>query len=250
MNQVYILETSADIARAAAEAFVQQTQQAADEDRDFYVALSGGSTPKLLYDLLASDEFRDLVPWSRIRFFFGDERWVPHTDPQSNYKLANDYLFKPLNITHHNVYPMPTSGDPDTAAAHYETTLRGAFGVKEDEIPQFDLIFLGMGDEGHTASLFPHTAVLHNDEQIVSATFVAKLDANRVTLTPIAINSAANVLLMIGGAGKAAALKQVLEGDEDPDEYPAQFLRNSQGNVTWLVDKAAASDLEGDYTES
>lgn len=250
MNKVYILPTSAEIARAAAEAFVRQTQQAADEDRDFYVALSGGSTPRLLYDLLVTDEFRDLVPWSRVRFFFGDERWVPHTDSQSNYKLANDYLFKPLGIHHQDVYPMPTSGEPDTAAAHYETTLRSAFGVTEDEIPQFDLIFLGMGDEGHTASLFPHTAVLHNDDHIVASTYVPKLDANRITLTPITINSASNVLLMIGGAGKSAALKEVLEGEDNPDEYPAQFLRNATGNVLWLVDEAAASDLEADYSES
>jgi 6-phosphogluconolactonase len=249
MNKVYITESPNEIARAAAEAFVQQTQQAADEDRDFYVALSGGSTPKLLYDLLVSDEFRDLVPWSRVRFFFGDERWVPHTDPQSNYKLANDNLFKPLSIHHQHVYPMPTSGDPDSAASHYETTVRSAFGVKADEVPQFDLVFLGMGDEGHTASLFPHTAVLHDNEHLVAATYVPKLDANRITFTPIMLNSASHVLLMIGGAGKAEALKQVLEGEDDPGEYPAQLLRNSQGEVMWLVDKSAASDLEGDYPE-
>jgi 6-phosphogluconolactonase len=131
------------------------------------VALSGGSTPKLLYELLASDAFRYQIPWHLIHFFFGDERWVPHTDPASNFKLANDYLFQPLNINRTRIYPMPTSGDPQDAATHYEVTLRGAFNLQEGEVPAFDLIFLGMGDEGHTASLFPHTAVLHENVRLV-----------------------------------------------------------------------------------
>ncbi|MGA7730319.1 MAG: 6-phosphogluconolactonase [Chloroflexia bacterium] len=246
---VYIKQSPAGIAYTATETFVRLTRQATSDGRAFYVALSGGSTPRLLYELLASEIFRDEVPWPVVRFFFGDERWVPHTDPQSNYKLAYDHLFKPLNISHSNVYPIPTSGDLESAAARYEHTMRAAFDIDEGEVPQFDLIFLGMGDEGHTASLFPHTDVLHENERLVAATFVPKLDAHRITLTPVTLNAAAHAIFMVGGAGKAEALKQVLEGEYNPDEYPAQLLGNSLGQVTWLVDKEAAAMLEGKYPE-
>lgn len=242
--QIYVQTSPAEIARTAAEAFVQLAQGAAAADRDLMVALSGGSTPKLLYDLLASDEFSDSVAWPSIRFFFGDERWVPHTDSQSNFKLANDHLFKPLGISHTHVYPMPTSGEPEEAAARYEMTLRAAFGVKEDVVPQFDLVFLGMGDEGHTASLFPNTDVLRENARLVAATYVPKLDANRITLTPVMLNAAAATIVMVGGGGKAAALREVLAGEYNPDEYPAQLLRNSVGHVIWLVDQDAAAQID------
>jgi 6-phosphogluconolactonase len=249
-QHVYIHQTTEAVARSAAEAFVRLTRQAASDGAPFRVALSGGSTPKLLYQLLVSDEFRSEVPWDAVDFFFGDERWVPPDDPASNYKLANDELFVPLNISTTSVFPMPTVGlTPDEAAAVYEGAIRSEFDLSQDEAPRFDLIFLGMGDEGHTASLFPHTAVLHENDRLVAATYVDKLQANRVTFTPITINAAREVILMIGGAGKSTALKQVLEGEDNPDEFPAQLLRNALGHVTWLVDKDAASDLEGDYPQ-
>jgi 6-phosphogluconolactonase len=249
-QHVYIHQTTEAVARSAAEAFVRLTRQAASVGAPFRVALSGGSTPKLLYQLLVSDEFRSEVPWDAVDFFFGDERWVPPDDPASNYKLANDELFVPLNISTTSVFPMPTVGlTPDEAAAVYEGAIRSEFDLSQDEAPRFDLIFLGMGDEGHTASLFPHPTVLHENDRLVSATYVDKLQANRVTFTPITINAAREVILMIGGAGKSTALKQVLEGEDNPDEFPAQLLRNALGHVTWLVDKDAASDLEGDYPQ-
>ena len=248
-NHVYIKQSPVGIAYTAAEAFVRLTRQGAADGRLFYVALSGGSTPKLLYDLLVND-FRDEVPWTIVRFFFGDERWVPHTDLESNFKLANDHLFKPLNIPHANVYPIPTSGDPDSAASHYGTTIRTAFGLKEGEVPRFDLLFLGMGEDGHTASLFPNTAIVHEDDLLIAATYVEKLSAHRITLTPLALTNAAHTIFMVAGAGKAQALLQVLEGEYNPDEYPAQLLQNSLGKVVWLVDKEAASLLEGKYPEA
>jgi 6-phosphogluconolactonase len=247
--QVYVQKSPAEIAHAAAKAFVALTQQARPTP-PFTVALSGGSTPKLLYDLLTSDAFRDQIPWDAIHFFFGDERWVPHTDPASNFKLANDYLFQPLNINRTRIYPMPTSGEPQDAATHYETTLRGAFDLQDGDVPIFDLVFLGMGDEGHTASLFPHTAVLHENVRLVSSTYISKLSANRITLTPLTLNHAANTIFMVGGAAKAEALREVLEGEYNPDEYPAQLLRNSTGKVTWLIDTAAAAQLQGSYPQT
>ncbi len=245
--EIRIEKSLADIAAAAARLFAALTRQASPT-RPFNVALSGGSTPRLLYDLLTSDPFRHEIPWHSIHFFFGDERWVPHTDPASNFKLANDYLFQPLNINHALIYPVPTSGDPQDAATHYEVTLRGAFNLQEGEVPIFDLVFLGMGDEGHTASLFPHTAVLHENVRLVASTYVPKLSADRITLTPLTLTHAANTLFMVGGGAKAEALQQVLEGEYNPDEYPAQLLRNSTGNVTWLIDQDAAAQLQGNYS--
>jgi 6-phosphogluconolactonase len=248
---VYIHQSIEGVARSAAQAFVRLSRQAAAVGAPFRVALSGGSTPKLLYQLLVSGEFRGEVPWDAVDFFFGDERWVPPTDPQSNYKLANDDLFVQLNIDPGSVFPMPTVGlTPEEAAAEYETTICEDFKIGQDAVPQFELIFLGMGDEGHTASLFPQSSVLHETEKLVAAAFVEKLNANRITFTPITLNAAREVILMIGGASKAPALKEVLEGDYNPDEYPAQILRNSLGHVTWLVDKDAASKLEGEYAET
>ena len=248
---VYIHQSIDGVARSAAQAFVRLTRQAVAVGAPFRVALSGGSTPKLLYGLLVSDEFRGEVPWDAVDFFFGDERWVPPTDAASNYKLANDELFVPLNVSTTSIFPVPTVGmTPEEAAAAYENTICEDFNISQDAVPQFDLIFLGMGDEGHTASLFPHTAVLHETEKLVAATFVEKLNANRITFTPITLNAAREVIFMLGGASKAQALKQVLEGEYIPDEYPAQLLRNSLGQVVWLVDKDAAADLEGEYPET
>jgi 6-phosphogluconolactonase len=249
-QHVYIHPSIQAVARSGAEAFVRLTRQAAAVGAPFRVALSGGSTPKVLYQLLVSDEFRGEVPWDAVDFFFGDERWVPPTDSASNYKLANDDLFVPLNISTTSIFPIPTEDlTPDEAAERYERIIRDDFEIGEDTVPQFDLILLGMGDEGHTASLFPHAEVLHEDEKLVAATYVEKLSANRITLTPITLNAAREVIIMLGGAGKAEALKEVLEGDYNPDEYPAQILRNSLGHVTFLVDEDAASDLEGEYPE-
>ena len=248
---VYILQSIEGVARSTAQAFVRLTRQAASVGAPFRVALSGGSTPKILYKLLVSNEFRGEVPWDAVDFFFGDERWVPPTDPASNFKLANDELFVPLNISSTSIFPTPTVGlTPEEAASSYENTICEDLNIGQDAVPQFDLIFLGMGDEGHTASLFPHTAVLHESAKLVGATFVDKLNANRITFTPITLNAAREVIFMIGGASKALALRQVLEGEYNPDEYPAQILRNSLGQVVWLVDKDAASELEGEYPET
>ena len=239
------------VARSAAQAFVRLTRQAAAVGAPFRVALSGGSTPKLLYQLLVSDEFRGEVPWDAVDFFFGDERWVPPTDPASNYKLANDELFVPLNISTTSIFPIPTVDmtPEEAAAALREYHLRrlqhrpGRCAAVRPDLP-------GHGRRRPHRLPFPHTAVLHENEKLVAATYVEKLNANRITLTPITLNAAREVIFMVGGAAKAQALKQVLEGEYNPDEYPAQLLRNSLGNVTWLVDKDAASDLEGEYPET
>ncbi|HVG00952.1 MAG TPA: 6-phosphogluconolactonase [Chloroflexia bacterium] len=248
MSRPHVTVSIEDDARAvaarSAEIFAQLVEASA-ADQPFRVALSGGSTPNLLYKLLASEEYRDRVVWDRVQFFFGDERWVPHTDKDSNYKLANDYLFQPLGLDASRVFPMPTEGvEPSQAAERYEAGLRHEFALASREMPRFDLVFLGMGDDGHTASLFPHTAALREYGKLVAANQVEKLNTWRITLTAPVLNAAGHVLFMVAGESKAPALKQVLEGDYDPEEYPSQLLREASGHVTWLVDRAAAAQLE------
>src|SRR3954466_14842477 len=167
---VRIAESPPAVAADAAELFTQRSQQAASEGRFYRVALSGGSTPRLLYGLLASDTFQGEIPWGNIQFFFGDERWVPHNHRESNYKMARDELFKKIAREPAGIFPIPTEGlTPEEAAERYEATLREEFRVKEGETPAFDLVFLGMGDDGHCASLFPHTPALHERKRLVVA---------------------------------------------------------------------------------
>ena len=232
------------VALRSAELFTRLVEESAGK-QPFRVALSGGSTPKLLYRLLASEEYRDRIAWDRVEFFFGDERWVPPTHKDSNFKLANDYLLQPLGIDSSKVFPMPTEGaEPPEAAEQYEAAIRQAFELASREMPRFDLVFLGTGDDGHTASLFPHTAALREYGKLVAANHVEKLNTWRITLTAPVLKAAGHVLFMVAGESKAPALKQVLEGDYNPEEYPSQLLREASGHVTWLVDRAAAAQLE------
>jgi 6-phosphogluconolactonase len=247
---VRIGESPPALAADAAELFMQRTQQAASGGKLFRVALSGGSTPRLLYGLLASDTFQGEIPWGNIQFFFGDERWVPHSHRDSNYKMARDELFKKITHGRAGIFPIPTEGlTPEAAAEQYEATLREEFGVEGDKIPAFDLIFLGMGDDGHTASLFPHTPALQEREKLVVPNYVEKLSAQRITLTAPVLQAANEVVFLVTGESKAPALQEVLEGKYNPEEYPAQLLRDAEGQVIWFVDRPAASQLKFKYRE-
>lgn len=248
---VRVEESPPALAADATEMFVRLAQRAVASGGLFRVALSGGSTPRLLYGLLASDTFRQEVPWESIRFFFGDERWVPHTNRESNYRLANEELFKKAAVNPSHVFMMPTEGiGPDEAAAKYENTLRAQFVLEEGEVPRFDLVFLGMGDDGHTASIFPGTPVVHERDKLVAVPYVEKLAAHRITLTPPVLQAAKEVVFLVIGESKAPALKEVLEGPINVDEYPAQLLREAQGRVSWFVDRSAATLLKGRYLQA
>ena len=241
-SELHTLDSPEQIAAEAAEIFCNLAIEQASQEIKSRIALSGGSTPKLLYRLLASADYRNKVPWDNIQFFFGDERWVPPSHPDSNYKLANDELFTRVGVPPANVFPMPTEDlSPEQAAQRYETTLRQAF--EEEGLPLFDLIFLGMGDDGHTASLFPHTDVLREGKKLAAAPYVEKLKSHRVTLTPPVLLAADRVLFMVAGESKAPALREVLQGKYNFEQYPSQLLRNALGQVTWLIDKAAATEL-------
>ena len=239
--KIRVLENDPEVARAAANYFVDIALSSISALGRFSVVLSGGSTPRRTYELLASEEYRDRIPWPKVHIFFGDERCVPPTDPASNYRMADEALISLLSIPEQNVHRIAGEGDAAANASLYQSELQTFF--DQAEWPRFDLVLLGMGDDGHTASLFPGTQALRERDAWVLANWVEKLNSYRITLTPPAINHAAQVLFLVTGGGKAKSLLQVLSGARDPTRLPAQLIRPKDGSVVWLVDKAAAGDL-------
>jgi 6-phosphogluconolactonase len=209
----------------------------------FDVALAGGSTPKAAYALLARPPLRDAIDWTRARFFFGDERCVPPSDDQSNYKMANVALLAPLAITPASIFRMYGEDVPASAAAAYADALRAHLDHDANGVPIFDLVMLGMGPDGHTASLFPGSDPLEDDDRLVRAPYVEKFATYRLTLTPTTINAAREVAVATAGPTKTDALAAVLDGPRNPSLYPSQVLAPRDGKLTWLVDEAAAAKL-------
>jgi len=242
--QVVVKGNLQEVSREAAELFARLAAESVASNGRFSVALSGGSTPIALYRLLAEPPFSRTIDWPHVHFFWGDERFVPADHPESNYRLARETLISRVPIPAENVHPVPTEGnDPEAAAARYQETLRRFFVLPEGEAPRFDLVLLGLGADGHTASLFPQSPAL-NEQSLVAATYISKLDAWRLTLTPSVLNRARHVLFLVCGSEKASALRQALQGPYDPQRSPAQLIRPQEGDVTWLVDEAAASLLQ------
>jgi 6-phosphogluconolactonase len=240
-SRVQVLEDIKAVARAAAEVFVKLAAQAKAEKRPFRVALAGGDTPKALYAVLASSECRSRVDWEDVSFFFGDERAVPPDHPDSNYRTANETLFRPLGLSDRKVHRMKAEvGVLETAAKAYENELRSVF---DGRIPQFDLVLLGMGPDGHTASLFPGSPVLKEQARwVMPVTDAPKPPPRRLTLTVPVLNASRQVLFMVTGADKASALREVLQGTAPPEQYPAKFVRPGPGRLEWLMDEAAGAD--------
>ena len=240
--RVTVLESAEAVARAAAERFAELAQSAVRERGRFAVALAGGSTPRRAYELLAGDDYSGgRVDWSKVHVFFGDERMVPPDDAESNYRMASEAMLSRLPIPPENLHRINGLGDAVANARLYEDELRTYF--DSGRWPRFDLVLLGMGDDGHTASLFPDTGALDEREAWVAANWVEKLSAHRVTLTAPAINGAAHVLFLVTGASKAGPLAEILTGEFDPRRRPSQLVRPSDGSVEWLVDEAAAARL-------
>jgi 6-phosphogluconolactonase len=251
--EVEVFADPRSVARAAADEMVALAAQAVPAHGRFSVALSGGSTPKALYELLATEEYARRIDWANTHAFFGDERCVPPTDPQSNGRMARLALLDRVALPPQNVHPMSCAPEEKAraSAAEYERELRGFF----DESPgsgaggspgrTFDLVLLGLGTNGHTASLFPGLSAVHETERWVVAEHVAEVGQWRLTLTPRAINAAALIAFLVTGAAKAAVLRRVLEGRRDVDVTPAQAIAPLHGGrLRWLVDAAAAADLE------
>lgn len=231
--------------RFAADKFVEIANTSIQSERgSFTVALSGGSTPKSLYQLLASSEYKNKVEWSKVFFFFGDERNVAPDDKDSNFRMANENLFASLQIPDANIFRWHTEiEDAGLIADNYETAILLFFALEEKRFPKFDLILLGMGADGHTASLFPHTEALKVTDRNAAANPIEKLDTTRLTLTFPVINNASKVMFLVKGADKAETLREVLQGEVQPEKYPAQAVKLSDGELFWLVENEAAQFL-------
>jgi 6-phosphogluconolactonase len=244
-REIRILADANAIAQTAAAEFVEAAREAVCLKDSFSVALAGGSTPKALYGLLLNNgPLRAAVPWSKIQFFFGDERHVPPDDADSNFRMASEAMLAKAQVDSKQVHRI--KGEIENAAeaaAEYERDLRMSFRLEEGQLPRFDLVLLGMGPEGHTASLFPGTKALKEERRIVVSNWVGKLYTDRITLTPPVLNNAARVVFMVQGAEKAPALKAVLEGPYEPEQLPAQIIHPQQGKVLWLADPSAARML-------
>jgi len=223
------------VVRAAHEAVAQRGR--------LTIALSGGSTPKNLFNLLATNA-RTTLPWDRMFFFWGDERHVPPTDAESNYRMVEETMLSKIPVPSGNVFRIAAENpNAATAAEAYEQTLRKFFQLGPGQVPIFDLILLGMGPDGHTASLFPGTAGLQEKSRLVIANWVDKLKANRITLTLPVLNAARCVAFLVSGTDKASVLRTVLEEDAPAEQYPSKLIRPVDGKLIWLIDRAAASQL-------
>jgi 6-phosphogluconolactonase len=241
--RVLLFDDAESLARAAAARVAELARESTEARGRFTLALSGGSTPRRVYELLAGGEFRDNIDWPNVHVFFGDERMVPPDHAESNYRMASEALLSRVPVPTENVHRIDGVGDAAANASAYEREMRGLFG---DAVwPRLDLVLLGMGDDGHTASLFPGTVALSEDRLWVAPNWVEKLGAWRVTLTAPAINAARHVAFLVTGKGKAERLREVLKGDRDPSRLPSQLIRPHDGTLEWFVERDAAGHLEG-----
>jgi 6-phosphogluconolactonase len=239
-RRVTILPDREAVATTAAELFVTSAASAMKQHGRFVVALSGGSTPRALFARLASAEFASRIDWSRVHVFWGDERCVPPDDPESNYRMARETLLDRVPLPSAQIHRIRGEDEPLAAAAAYERELRQTFLPAAEA--RFDLVLLGMGDNGHTASLFPGLSAVREKTRWVVAEHVAEVGMWRVTLTPTALNAAAHVLFVVTGKEKSAMLTRVLDGPRTPETLPAQAIASVDGVTTWLLDAAAAAE--------
>lgn len=239
---IYIFKTIPELIETIADYVVLIAHDSITSRGEFNVVLSGGNSPELLYEKLASIEYRSQLDWSKVNFFFGDERHVPANDPRNNANMVRRVLFEPLNIEASKIFAIDTSLPPDDAANKYTEQITSHFKGKES---QFDLILLGLGDNAHTASLFPHTDVLNEKSASVQSVFLKEQNAYRITMTAPLINQARNIAFLVYGHVKAEAVHHVLEDDYDPELYPAQLIKSEKDNLQMYLDDEAASLLKG-----
>lgn len=240
VRHIQIYSTPYEVTEQVAEGFVAAASEAIATRGRFVIALAGGSTPRLLYEYIA-EMYGERIDWKHVFVFWGDERFVPFDHPDSNYRMVQETLLNRITIPASNIFPMGTSGEPNQAALQYEESLRAFFGASP--ITTFDWLLLGMGDDGHTASLFPFSAALQEHHQWVVAHHVDKVKGWRLTLTPSFLNLARQTVVMVTGKGKAMRLQEVLNGGYEPERLPIQRIVPVQGDITWMIDRAAASAL-------
>ncbi|HEY6421224.1 MAG TPA: 6-phosphogluconolactonase [Candidatus Binataceae bacterium] len=243
-KKIVILDDPESLYVHAAEEIAHFAGDAICSHGEFMLCLSGGSTPAATYDLLAT-RFHHSIDWSEVQFFWGDERCVPPADPASNYAMADRTMLSKLALKPTQVHRVRGELPPEQAARAYEEELRSSFAIGETEVPRFDVILLGLGENRHTASLFPGSPALHEKNRIAVAVEVDDPHRNRVTLTPPLLNNGHRVMFLVNGRSKAEAVRDVLEGPHDPDRFPAQIVAPGNGELIWLLDKSAASLLSG-----
>lgn len=234
-----------ELARSVAEQIVELASEAVGRHGRFTLALAGGSTPKALYQLLAGDVYRDRIPWDKLQVFLGDERYVPIDHEDSNFRMVKEALLDHVPIPEDQIHPVPTILDPAAAAAEYEATIRRVFDSPAPAVPAFDLILLGIGSDGHTASLFPETEALDVHDRLVIENWVPQQDAMRITFTIPLLHQARTVILMAAGEDKAEAIARAIEAPQNLSETPSQCLRDAQGDVIMVLDHSAAAHLSG-----
>jgi 6-phosphogluconolactonase len=237
---IQICNGAESLSETAARLFVQHARRAVQTHGRFTVALSGGHTPERTYQLLAQPPLRDRVPWGNVHAFWGDERCVPPDDPRSNARMAHQTLLDHVPIPPDQVHPIRCDQNPQQGAEAYEALLRGVFA---DRQPGFDLVLLGLGENGHTASIFPDTPAVEEHERWAVAVYVDEQTMWRVTLTAPLINQAATVAFLVAGVAKAQVLHRVLDGPFEPHTLPAQLIRPVSGNLHWMIDKQASQQL-------
>lgn len=243
--QLIIKKNPADLAKAAADFMAKRISDVLKTQDRFTIALSGGSTPKALHELLAKSPYVDRIPWLQLHVFWGDERYVPIDDVQSNAGMAYDTLLGHVYTPEDQIHVWRTDLEPDAAAADYDRILHTYFGDTGVDSPEptFDLVLLGMGDDGHTLSLFPGTEVVHEQTAWTNAYFLVPQNMYRLTLTAPVVNRSSCVLFLVAGPKKAAPLRAVLEGAFRPDTYPSQVIKPATGELVWMVDEKAAAEL-------
>ena len=239
-RDIVLCRDIAELSRQSAERFSKLALQSVEAAGRLTVALSGGSTPKHLYSLLASPDYSNQIPWNNVQLFWGDERCVRPDHPESNFRMSQEALLSKIKIPAENIHRMRGEGQPQSAAAEYEKELQKFFGLNSGGLPRFDLILLGIGEDGHTASLFPGSDALNETEHLVVAPFVEKLNSYRLTLSLPVLNNAANVWFLVTGASKADAVKQVFSASSD---LPAAKVHPVHGNLIWYITQDAAPEI-------
>ncbi|MDQ3392586.1 MAG: 6-phosphogluconolactonase [Bacteroidota bacterium] len=236
---IKIFDDAESLSQAAATHFIACAKEAVDRSGRFSAVLTGGSSPKRLYELLASDFYQDQVPWKDTHIFFGDERWVLHNDARNNARMAHELLLNHVPIPHNQIVRMSGELAPEVSANQYESILQEFFKGRK---PEFDLVLLGMGDDGHTLSLFPGTDVLQEKNKWVSSFFLKEQSMYRITLTLPIVNEAKNILFLVMGSNKAQVLKKVIEAGNNPP-FPAEYIKPNHGKLIWFVDIEAGKAL-------
>jgi 6-phosphogluconolactonase len=242
-RNLIICRSSVDLAQKAAAQFASLAAEAIARSGRFTVALSGGSTPRALYSLLSSPEWNRRIDWSHSHLFWGDERCVPPDHDQSNYRMVHEALLSKIQMPPENIHRMAGEKEPRQAASEYEEQLRKFFQLSQGKLPRFDLILLGLGEEGHTASLFPGAAALEEKEQLVTTAYVETIKAHRLTLTLPVINAASQVTFLVAGENKRMIVKQLLAAGTDSSNLPAARVSPTDGKLTWLVAEDAADEI-------